>query len=288
MENSTEKKKISPFRVLTLLLSGMVFLFAAVQLYGYFREEQASGQAQSSLSEAVTVVEPVPVRTEPVAETAPPEDTPTEEPTLPPVSYEIPIRVDFDALGEEGPDIVAWLYCADTHINNPVVQGEDNEYYVYRLPDGSSNANGSLFMDYRNLPDLSDRNTIIYGHNMRSGRRFGTLTKYKNQAYYDEHPVLWLLTPERAYRIDLIAGLVTASDSDAYEVFDTDAEFRTYLETAVQDSTFVSQTDIENVERIITLSTCSYEYATARYVLIGALTPADYPPELAAETTERE
>jgi len=280
MEKNTEKKKVSLFRILTLLLSVAVFLFAAVQLYGYYREEQASSQSQSSLmQQAVTVMESAPAQTEPAAETGPEETASTEDPTLPPISYEIPIRVDFEALREEGPDIVAWLYCADTPINNPVVLGEDNEYYVYRLPDGSSNANGSLFMDYRNLPDLTDRNTIIYGHNMQSGKMFGTLTKYKNQSYYDQHPVLWLLTPERAYRIDLIAGMVTPSDSDAYEVFDTDEEFRAHLEMVIQNTTFVSETGIETVNQIITLSTCSYEYATARYVLIGALTPAEYPPE---------
>lgn len=281
MENNPKKKNISPFRILTLVLSCAVFLFAAFQLYGYLREEQASARSQDALADAVTVIESAPVPTEKTVKTESEEATAEEEPTLPPISYEIPIRVDFDALQQEASDTVAWLYCADTLINNAVVQGEDNEYYVYRLPDGTSNANGSLFMDFRNTPDLSDRNTIIYGHNMQSGNMFGTLTKYKNQAYYDAHPTLWLLTAERAYRVDLIAGLVTASDSDAYEVFDTDEEFRSFLEAAVENSTFASQTGIDGVDRIVTLSTCSYEYATARYVLIGSLTPAEYPAEAA-------
>ena len=278
MENNTEKKKISPFRVLILLLSAGVFLFAGFQLKDYLQEEQSSEAARSALADqAVTVLTPSTVSQETGTEASAPEET--VEATLPPISYEIPIRVNFDVLREEGPDIIGWLYCADTLINDPVVQGGDNDYYLYRLPNGSSNANGSLFVDFRNLPDFTDRNTIIYGHHMQSGKMFGTLVKYKNQSYYDEHPVLWLLTPELAYRIDLIAGIVTPSDSDSYEVFDSDEELKAHLEMAVENSTFVSNVGIEDVDRIVTLSTCSYEYATARYVLIGKLTPAEYPPE---------
>ncbi|MBQ2854203.1 MAG: class B sortase [Oscillospiraceae bacterium] len=277
MKKQSERKRISPLRILTLVLSCSVFLFAAVQLFGYFQEEQASSQSLDDMAQqAVSVVTPATQPPEPSAEDAIEAST---APTLPAVSYEIPIRVDFALLREEGPDIVGWLYGADTPINNPVVQGDDNEYYVNRLPDGTTNANGSLFMDYRNLPDLSDRNTIVYGHNMKSGKMFGSLNKYRTQSYYDTHPVLWLLTPEQAYRIDLIAGMVTPSDSDTYEVFSSDEEFRLYLEEAVARSTFVSNVDIAAVDRIIILSTCSYEYATARYVLVGALTPAPYPPE---------
>lgn len=284
MENRPEKKRIAPFRILTILLSCGVFLFAGIRLLGYFREEQESALAQSSMAQHAHT----PVETAPTAETAPqtepgPEETeeasPTEEETLPAISYEIPLRVDFDTLRQEGPDIVAWLYCADTLINDPVVQGPDNDYYLNRLPNGKSNANGSLFMDYRNLPDFGDRNTLIYGHNMQSGKMFGTLNRYKNQSYYDEHPVLWLLTPELAYRVDLIAGIVTASDSEDYAMLNSDDALRTHLEELVDASTFVSNTSIEGVDRIVTLSTCSYEFATARYILVGALTPAEYPPE---------
>lgn len=279
MEKNNEKKKISPLRILVLLLSAGVFLFAGFQLKDYLQEEQSSEAARSALADqAVTVLTPAtaPRETEAPAESVPEE---TAEATLLPISYEIPIRVDFDVLRETGPDIVGWLYCADTLINDPVVQGPDNDYYLYRLPDGTNNANGSLFVDFRNLPDFTDRNTIIYGHHMQSGKMFGTLVKYKNQSYYDEHPVLWLLTPELAYRIDLIAGIVTPSDSDSYEVFDSDEELKAHLEMAMENSTFVSNVGIEDVDRIVTLSTCSYEYATARYVLIGKLTPAEYPPE---------
>lgn len=276
MANNSEKK-LPLFRILTLVLSCGVFLFAASRLYAYYRENHQGDEAQSRLADqAVTVVTPAaPPETAPLA---PEETRAAEETRYPDISYEIPIRVDFDVLQAENPDIIAWLYCADTPINYPVVQGENNDYYLHRLPDGTQNVNGSLFMDFRNLRDFSDRNSVIYGHNMTSDAMFGSLEKYKKQSYFDEHPRMWLLTPERAYRMDLVAGVVTPSDSDAYTLFDSDEELLSHLEAVVEDSTFVSGVDLSTVERIVTLSTCSYEYATARYVVIGSLLPAEYPP----------
>ncbi len=102
-----------------------------------------------------------------------------------------PITVDFEALRKENGDVVGWLYCEDTPINYPIVQSEDNDYYLRRLLDSTWNIAGTIFMDYRNAPDFSDWNTIIYGHNMNNDSMFGTLQDYKKQAYYEEHPVLY-------------------------------------------------------------------------------------------------
>ena len=90
----------------------------------------------------------------------------------------VPIQVDFDVLSKENQDVIGWLYCPDTSINYPVVQAADNEYYLHRLLDDSKNAAGTLFMDYRNSADLSDWNSVIYGHNMKNGSMFGSLPDY--------------------------------------------------------------------------------------------------------------
>ena len=79
-----------------------------------------------------------------------------------------PIIVDFEVLQTENKDIIAWLHCPDTKINYPVAQSEDNSYYLRRLLDGSWNTAGTIFMDYRNSADFSDRHTVIYGHNMKN------------------------------------------------------------------------------------------------------------------------
>lgn len=201
-----------------------------------------------------------------IAVTLPSAETIPMEPVL-----SAPISVDFDALRETAPDAIAWLYCPDTLINLPVVQGRDNNQYLYRLPDGTSNSGGTLFVDYRNNMTFTDRNTIIYGHNMKNGSMFGTLCNYKEQEYYDMHPVLWLLTPQRSYQIQLFAGFVTSPDSEPYTFFPDESDLTDYVTKAMERSTFRADVDIQENDRIVTLSTCSYEFDDARYILHGRL-----------------
>ena len=184
---------------------------------------------------------------------------------------QVPITVDFNALLSQNKDVVGWLYCENTPVNYPIVQSDDNDYYLRRMLNGKYNNAGTVFMDYRSRPDYSSLNTIIYGHNMKNDSMFGTFTDYKSQGYYDEHPVLWLLTPEVNYKIELMAGYVTPSASDAYSEFISHEELYEYIQEAKNKSTFSSPLTCSSEDRIVTLSTCSYEYDTARYVLVGKL-----------------
>lgn len=182
-----------------------------------------------------------------------------------------PISVDFETLKIQNSDIIGWIYCEDTPINYPILQSEDNNFYLRRLANKKYSSSGSIFLDYRCNPDLSSLNTIIYGHNMKNDTMFGTFNEYKEQSYYDEYPILWLLTPKQNYKIELIAGYVTPSTSDVYKDFYNQDELDKHIKDSVDKSTFVSGINIAEVDRIVTLSTCSYEYSNARYVLIGNL-----------------
>ena len=126
-------------------------------------------------------------------------------------------------------------------------------------------------MDSCNQANFSDWNTVIYGHNMKDGTMFGTLPEYRKQTYYDAHPVLYLFTPQQMYRVELVAGYLTAATSEAYSTPQSQDERDLLLEAAREHSTFVSSTTVEPDDRVITLSTCSYEYNDARYVLVGVL-----------------
>ena len=190
----------------------------------------------------------------------------------------VPIEVDFDTLKASNSDVIGWIYGEDTIIDYPVVQADDNSYYLRRMLNGKYNKNGTIFMDYRNSSDLSDFHTIIYGHNMKNNAMFGTLTEYASQEYYDKHPVLWLLTPDKNYQIELIGGFITPADSEIYS-FPTTVEGRDKLISIVcKKSNFKSEVEICPEDRIVTLSTCTYEYDDARYVLTGVL--REYTEEL--------
>lgn len=185
-----------------------------------------------------------------------------------------PISVDFDTLLAQSEDVVGWLYCEETPINYPVAIAEDNFYYLQRFLDGSYNPSGTLFLDCLCERDFSGRNTVIYGHNMNDGSMFASLKSYNQQEYYDEHPVMYLNTPTQNYRIELFAGYVTSASSDTYTIgFVDDAAFQAYLDKMRSQSDFTSDVELSPEDRIVTLSTCSYEYYDARYVVQGRLIP---------------
>lgn len=115
--------------------------------------------------------------------------------------------VDFEALKKNGPDIIGWITLPDSAINYPVTQTDNNEYYLRHLYDGTYNKAGCLFADYENQADFSDRNTIIYGHNMRDGSMFAVLNQYDGQPYFDTHRQMYLVTPTGGYVMEIFLRL---------------------------------------------------------------------------------
>ena len=180
--------------------------------------------------------------------------------------------IDFAGLKEINEDCVAWIYIEDTAINYPVVQGSDNSYYLRHLIDGKWNSAGCIFLDSRVDSDLSDRHSIIYGHHMKNGTMFSGLTKYKKQEYYDAHPEGLLITPDATYRIEFFAGYVASVEDPAWKIgFESDADFDTWIKEAQKRSWFTSSLTPADTDRILTLSTCSYEFDNARFVLHGVI-----------------
>lgn len=185
-------------------------------------------------------------------------------------SYNQGQEVDMDYLRTVNSDIVGWLYCPGTVINYPVVQGNDNSYYLTHLADGSENRNGCLFIDCDNAADLSDENTIIYGHHMQSGAMFASLVKYADQAYYEAHPYMFLDMGDEQYLVEVFAGYDAAVDDDAYcRTFACEEDFAAWLEKRQSKSDFQSNIKPGIDDCIITLSTCSYRLENGRYIVHG-------------------
>ena len=181
-------------------------------------------------------------------------------------------NVDFAALSRINRDIVGWLYCEGTPINYPVVLGSDDEYYLDHLFDGTQNANGCLFLDSRVDASFSSVHSIIYGHHMRSGAMFAALDGYKRQSFYDAHPTMLLITPDATYEVRLFAAYVADPSEDAWEVsFANDGEIQAWIDAAIARSTFTSDVKPTPGDRLLTLSTCSYEFSDARFVVVGVM-----------------
>lgn len=184
--------------------------------------------------------------------------------------------VDFAALQKRNPDTVGWIFCTGTAIDYPIVQGPDNEYYLARLFTGTSNAAGSIFLDYRNSPDFTDRHSILYGHNMKNGSMFASLTSYRDPEYFREHPQFLLCTPEKTYSVKIFSGYSAGVEDEAWRIsFDSEEEFADWAAQEKEKSCFESDIMPSGTDRIVTLSTCSYEFEEARFVVHGILRPVD-------------
>lgn len=189
-------------------------------------------------------------------------------------SVEIPpVFIDFEALKQINPDAVAWLYCPDTAIDYPVMRADDYNWYLNHLPDGTCNANGTLFLDCNSPGDFSGGLSIIYGHHMKSGKMFGSLKGYRKQNYFERHPRLFLYTAQGDYQIDLIYGCVIGANEWRDKAFMYEINRGALLEYASSKSTFESRTVYTKDDRFIVLATCSYEFDDARYIVIGVLRP---------------
>jgi len=187
-----------------------------------------------------------------------------------------PITVDFDAMLVQNQDTRGWLYCPETVLNYPVAQAEDNFYYLDRLIDGTWNPSGTLFIDCLNEPDFSSKNTLIYGHNMNDGSMLHCIREYWQQEYYDSHPIMYLNTPAQNYKVEIFSGYITDAESDSYTIgFADDTAYMNFLNKLCSQSNFKSSVELSAADRIITLSTCTYEYDDARYVLHGKLVPIE-------------
>ena len=180
------------------------------------------------------------------------------------------LEIDFDALEEMNKDVIGWLYSPETVINYPVMRAKDYRQYLNTLPNGKRNKNGSLFLDYHCGAEFRDRLSIIYGHHMKSGKMFASLVSYKKQGYYEEHPYMYLYTRKGTYRVELAYGCVLGA-RDLQEQAYIDGDVEKLLTFARETSTFSSGVELKEQDRILVLSTCSYEYDDARYIVVGRL-----------------
>ena len=271
----TKRVRLRPALLFTVLF-GAVALVAAWKIADYLIDERESLDYWDELRESVVIMDKTEPPTEKVVEPSPTPDVqePVEEsmePGEPVVDPSIPAAIDFNSLQTVGGSVVAWIFAPDTKINYAVAQSGDNDYYLRRLLNGKGAISGTIFADYRCSADFTDWNTIVYGHYMSNGTMFGSLANYLDQAYYEEHPVMYLYIPGQRYRLELIAGYTTDVNDLVYHIPDSREERDEVLARAVEKSTFLSDVTVGEEDKLVTLSTCSYAFNNARYVVIGRL-----------------
>lgn len=186
--------------------------------------------------------------------------------------------VDWKALKKVNPDVQGWLYQKGTVINYPVVQGTDNDTYLHTRFDKQWSGGGTLFVDCRMEKDFKGFNSIIYGHHMKDGSMFRSIRGYtKEDGYYDKHKTLELATPHGNYHLVVFSAFITkATDEDTYKMTYDDSAKQSYIDRAWERSELPltkDSVDVTKNDRLVTLSTCAYDYEEARYIVMCKMVP---------------
>ena len=179
--------------------------------------------------------------------------------------------ISFEKLQKMNPEVFGWITIFKTHIDYPLVQAENNHKYINMDAEGKFSLSGSIFLDCRNKKDFSDVNNIIYGHHMRNSTMFGQMEKFKDKNFFEENKFITLTTENEVYEYEIFAIGVYDADFGYNKVSFTDKnDFNNFLNKILTKSMYSRNIVSEN-DKIITLSTCSFEFNDARLVVHGKL-----------------
>ncbi|MDU4912113.1 class B sortase [Clostridium baratii] len=168
-------------------------------------------------------------------------------------------------------DYKMWIEVPNTNIDYPVVQGKDNDFYLNHDFNKKESSSGAIFVDYKNNID-KDKNIIIYGHNMRNKSMFQNIMKFKDEAFWKENKKIIVTIDGKRYEYEIFSSYISnAKDVDLKINFENDDEYLKYIDDIKKKSIFHRDVDIKSDDRIITLSTCSYEEDDNRVIIHGKL-----------------
>ena len=179
--------------------------------------------------------------------------------------------VDFKALKKINPDIVAWIRIPDTSIDYPVVQGNDDSYYLTHTFKKTEHVAGAIFLDSDNNADFSDDKNIIYGHNMKNGTMFSDVTQYRNKGYYTEHPVIEFETAQglKRYAVFAVAQVKNNDEWYAFHIAADESEYDTKIAEIKSRSLYGTEITPIYGQQLITLSTCYGATKSDRIIVVG-------------------
>lgn len=263
--------------LLALVFAGSVGMLI-YQNTQYQEGEEAYAEAEAlvdlpDLSELTPVQPPEPED---------PAEDPVEEAPVYVDPYADALRnMDFTALREVNSDVLGWILIPNTVISYPLVQGNDDQYYLKHTWKKWSSVVGSIFLEARNRADLSDFNTIIYGHRMNNGSMFASLKNYKKQSYWSAHPYVYITDDYGSHRYEIFAAYEVSVSGNTYQLgFSGDADKQAFLDDCVGRSVISTGVIPTIYDRILTLSTCTGNGHATRWVVQARLkgeVPADVP-----------
>ena len=263
------KTKKRTGRLISVILGVMIVVLACALVYqGYVliryyidinANQENSAQATDVFTEAGAAIA---------------DETPAPEAPVVPTPLDGPIQPGILALREEfqNDDIVGYITIADTNIQHAVAQTEDNDFYIIHGLDKQTNAAGAVFMDSSNNPQITDYNTVIYGHNMRNGAMFHNLQYYNDKRYFDAHKTIIYYSLYEEMTWEVFSFYPTSTDFDYIRtVFDSHESYEEFLAEIQMRSVVEPEVAVTGSDVILTLSTCTNTDDNMRYALHARL-----------------
>lgn len=198
----------------------------------------------------------------------------------PSIKFPEDMNLKYSYLYAVNQDLVGWVKIANTNLDVQVVQSKDNDYYLKRDFYGKTSRYGCPYLDFKNDSRYLDDNTVIYGHHMTDGLMFSNLDKYKTLEGYKESPIIEYSTLYETYYFKVFAAFISnaklVDDNGKYfnfivTDFLTDEKFNGFVDEVEKRSIFKTDVSVQPDDKLITLVTCSYEFDSARLVVMGRL-----------------
>ena len=269
-------KRIARITIIILLIG--VFCLSGFKLFqmsgGYIQESLVKDKVaayrpdakETQEAQAFVAQNAYPHETE-MIELVEPQDNHPIEPDSPVVSLAINQNI-VDMQNEINTDVAGWLTIPGTHIDYPFVSTTDNDFYIGIDLYGNNSTAGTIFADQRCAADLSDFNLVLYGHNMRNNSMFGDLPLYSDVWFFENNRTGTLFLEYGTYALDIFAAMVIRSDDEI--IYDPDADSEAFFGYVMENAR--NYREPASHDRVATLSTCGYEFNSARIVVVAALT----------------
>ena len=271
-----DKKKLLKMGLIIMMMGSLCMFF-----YHKNQSRQSENAYENAQQIAQTETTEAPTRDE--TETEPPETLPPEtEPVLYAVWKETEITDDpfmeelaqtnLEALREVNEEVVGWITIPDTKLSYPLMPGTDGDYYLKRTWEKKSSFAGSIFIENLCSDDLTDFNTVIYGHRMNDGSMFSSLKYYYDLAYWKKHPYVYIYNDSGVHRYEIFAAYEATLDGSTYQIGFADQENKQmFLDTCAGYSVINTEVVPTIHDKIITLSTCTGRGYSSRWVVQARL-----------------
>ncbi|MGN0526517.1 MAG: class B sortase [Acutalibacteraceae bacterium] len=211
-----------------------------------------------------------------------------EHPELLNVKFPAGILYDYALFYAENPQTVGYLKIDGTKIDTPVVQADNNKYYITHDFYNKTTSYGAIFANTAANMQTLDRNTLLYGHNMHDGSRFAELINYKSIDFFKQHPIIQFDTLFEKHQWKIYAVMITEGSTETNNgyFFDftfnqcSDTCFEEYIEELDKRKLYETGVDLLPTDKILTLCTCTYEFDDARLVVIARQVRDGESPEV--------